>query len=113
MIISKFYLLKHKEFLLLRLHHACWDVVAAELLPELGPGESLVVLNPVGLPPVKSCPSQLPCYVQDTFPIIGLGDVQLTLHCTESVVRMEWVKCVGERQRVTPQKLRTPVAGLL
>ena len=46
MIISEFYLLKRKE-LLLRLHHARGDVVAAELLPKLDPGESLTVLNPV------------------------------------------------------------------
>ena len=51
------YLLKRKELLLLRLHHARWDVVAAEPLPEQDLGESLTVLNPMGLPPVKSCPS--------------------------------------------------------
>ena len=50
------YLLKRKELLLLRLHHARGDVVAAEPLLELDPSESLAVLNPVGLPPVKSCP---------------------------------------------------------
>jgi hypothetical protein len=105
------YLLKCKE--LLRLHHARWDMVAVEPLPELDPGESLTVLNPVGLPPVKSCPSQLPCCVQDTLPLIALCDVQLALHCMEPVVRLEWVRCVGERRRVTPQKLRAPVAGLL
>ena len=96
------YLLKRKEFLLLRLHHAHGDVVATELLPELDPGESLAVLNPVGLPPVQSCPLQLSCYVQDTLPIIELGDVQQTLHCTEPVVRLEWVRRVEERRRVTP-----------
>ena len=105
------YLLKRKE-LLLRLHHARWDVVAAEPLPELGPGESLAVLNPVGLPPVKSCPSQLPCCVQDTLPLIALCDVQLALHYTELVIRLEWVRRVGERRRVTPQKIRTPIMGL-
>ena len=87
--------------------------MAAEPLPELGPGESLAVLNLVGLPPVQNCPSQLSCCVQDTLPIIALGDVQLTLHCTELVVRLEWVRHVGERRRVTPQKLHAPVAGLL
>ena len=75
MIISEFYLLKRKELLLLCLHHARGDVVAAEPLPELGPGESLAVLNPVGLPLVQSCPSQLSCYVQDSLSIIALGDV--------------------------------------
>ena len=54
------YLFKRKELLLLHLHHTRWDVVATEPLPKLGPGESLAVLNPLGLPPVKSCPSQLP-----------------------------------------------------
>src|SRR6185312_12986276 len=113
MIISEFYLLKRKELLLLCLHNARGDVVAAKPLPELDPGESLAVLNLVGLPPVQSCPSQLSCCVQDTLLIIAVGDVQLTLHCTEPVVRLEWVRCVGEHQRVTPQKLRKPVAGLL
>ena len=84
-----------------------------EPLLELDPGESFAVLNPVGLPPVQSCPPQLSCCVQDTLPIIALGDVQLMLHCTEPVVRLEWVRRVGERRRVTPQKLRTPIAGLL
>ena len=51
------YLLKRKELLLLHLHHARWDVVAAEPLPEQDLGESLTVLNLMGLPPVQSCPS--------------------------------------------------------
>ena len=105
-------MLKRKELLLLRLHHARGDVVAAEPLPELDPGESLAVLNPVGLPPVESCPSQLSCCVEDTLPLIALCDVQLELHCTEPVVRLEWVRRVGERRWVAPQKLRAPVAGL-
>ena len=112
MIISEFYLFKRKELLLLHLHHTRGDVVAAEPLPELDPGESLAFLNLVGLPPVQSCPSQLSCCVQDTLPIITLGDVQLALHCSELVVRLEWVRRVGERRRVTPQKLRAPVVGL-
>ena len=87
--------------------------MATEPLPELDLDESLAVLNSVGLPPVQSCPSQLSCCIQDTLPIIALGDVQLSLHCTEPVVRLEWVRRVGERRRVTPQKLHTPVAGLL
>ena len=96
------YLLKRKELLLLRLHYAGWDVVAAEPLPELDLGESLTVLNPVGLPLVESCPSQLSYCVQNKLSIIALGDVQLALHCTELVVCLEWVRRVGERQRVTP-----------
>ena len=87
--------------------------MAAEPLSELDPGESLAVLNSVGLPPVQSCPSQLSYCVQDTLPIITLGDVQLALHCMERVVCLEWVRRVGERRRVTPQKLRSRVAGLL
>ena len=113
MIISEFYLLKCKELLLLCLHHTRGDIVAVEQLLELDPGESLAVLNPVGLPPVQSCPSQLSCCVQDTLPIIALGDVQLALHCIEPVIRLEWVRHVGECRRVTPQKLHAPVAGLL
>jgi hypothetical protein len=35
------------------------------------------------------------------------------LHYTEQVVRLEWVRHVGEHRRVTPQKLCTPIAGLL
>src|SRR6185436_6475396 len=100
MIISEFYLLKRKELLLLCLHNARGDVVAAEPLPELDPGESLAVLNWVGLPPVQSCPSQLSCCVQDTLPIITLGDVQLSLHCTEPVIYLEWVRRMGEHRRV-------------
>ena len=63
--------------------------MAAEPLPELDPGESLAVLNWVGLPLVQSCPSQLSYCVQDTLPIITLGDVQLMLHYMEPVVRLE------------------------
>src|SRR6185503_17522021 len=74
-------LLQCKELLLLHLHNARGDVVATESLPELEPGESLAVLNWVGLPPVQSCPSQLSCCVQDSLSIIALGDVQLVLHC--------------------------------
>ena len=110
--ISEFYLLKCKELLLLRLHNARRDIVAAEPLPELDPGESLAVLNWVGLPPVQCCPSQLSCYIQDSLPIIALGDVQLVLHFTELVVCLKWVRRVRERRRVTPQELGTPVAGL-
>ena len=91
MIMSEFYLLKRKELLLLRLHHAHWDVVAAEPLSELEPSERLAVMNWVGLPPVQSCPSQLSCCVQNSLPIIALVDVQLTLHCTKPVVSLKRV----------------------
>jgi len=104
--------LQCKELLLLHLHNARGDVVAAEPLPELVPVESLAVLNWVGLPPVQSCPSQLSCCVQDSLSIIALGDVQLALHCTEPVVSLKRVGRVRERRRVTPQELSTPVAGL-
>jgi hypothetical protein len=50
MIISEFYLLKRKE-LLLCLHNARGDIVAAEPLPELDLRESLAVLNWVGVTP--------------------------------------------------------------
>ena len=52
------------------------------------------------------------CCVQDTLTIIALGDVQLTLHCTEPVVGLKRVGRVRERRRVTPQELSTPVARL-
>src|SRR4029079_7262504 len=64
------------------------------------------------LPPSQGCPSQLSCCVQDALTIIALGDVQLTLHCTEPVVSLKRVGRVRERQRVTPQELSTPVARL-
>ena len=86
--------------------------MAAEPLPELEPGESLAVLNWVGLLPVQSCPSQLSCCVQDSLTIIALGDVQLALHCTELVVSLKRVGRVRKHRRVTPQKLSTPVARL-
>ena len=111
MIMSEFYLLKHKELLLLCLHIAHGDVVAAEPLSELEPSESLAVLDWVGLPPVQSCPSQLSCCVQDSLSIIALGDVQLALHCTEPVVSLKRVGRVRKRRWVTPQELSTPVAG--
>ena len=82
--------------------------MAAETLPELEPSERLAVMNWVGLPPVQSCPSQLSCCVQDALTIIALGDVQLTLHCTEPVVSLKRVGRVRKRRRVTPQELSTP-----
>src|SRR6185295_8642474 len=106
------YLLKCKELLLLHLHNARGDVVAAEPLLELEPSESLAVLNWVGLPPVQSCPSQLSCCVQDALTIIALGDVQLALNCTELVVSLKRVGRVRKHRRVTPQELSMPVARL-
>ena len=112
MIISEFYLLKRKELLLLCLHNARGDVVAAETLPELEPSESLAVMNWVGLPLVQSCPSQLSRCVQDTLTIIALGDVQLTLHCTKPVISLKWVSRVRERRWMTPHEIHTPIMGL-
>jgi hypothetical protein len=37
------YLLKHKELLVLHLHHSNRDVVAPETVPELDPSEGVVV----------------------------------------------------------------------
>jgi hypothetical protein len=71
---------KLQELLLLYLHDTGGDVVAPELLPELSPGEGLMVLSPVGLPPVQSSPWQLPCCVLDSLLVVTLGDVQLALH---------------------------------
>jgi hypothetical protein len=48
------YLLKRKELLVLHLHHSSRDVVVPETLPELDPGESVMVPSWIGLPPVKS-----------------------------------------------------------
>ena len=45
-------------------------------------------------------------------PLIALCDVQLVLHYIELVIRLEWVRRVGERRRVTPQELSMPVARL-
>ena len=73
---------------------------AVEPLSELEPSESLAVMNWVGLPPVQSCPSQLSYCVQDALTIIALGDVQLTLHCTEPVVSLKRVGRVRKRRRV-------------
>src|SRR6185437_591049 len=90
------YLLQCKELLLFHLHNARGDVVTTEPLSELEPSKSLAVLNWVGLPPVQSCTSQLSCCVQDSLPIIALGDVQLALHCTEPVISLKRVGRVRE-----------------
>jgi hypothetical protein len=48
------YLLKHKELLVLHLHHSSRDVVVPEMLPKLDPSESVTVPSWVGLPPIES-----------------------------------------------------------
>jgi hypothetical protein len=63
--------------------------VAHEALTELVPCESLTVLGQVGLPPVKSGASQLPCCVQNPLPVVALGNNQLALHRTKPVVCLE------------------------
>jgi hypothetical protein len=107
------YLLKRKELLVLHLHHSSRDVVASEMLPELDPSEGVTVPSWVRLPPIESGASQLPCCVQNSLPVVALSDIQLALHRMKLVVRLKWISHMGERQRVTPQKVRTPVAGLL
>jgi hypothetical protein len=77
---TQIYLLKRKELLVLHFHHSSRDVVVPETLPELDPGESVTVPSWIGLPPVKSRASQLPCHEYDLLPIVALSDIQLTLH---------------------------------
>jgi hypothetical protein len=48
------YLLKHKELLVLHLHHSSRDVVVPETFPELDPSEGVAILSWVRLPPVES-----------------------------------------------------------
>jgi hypothetical protein len=107
------YLLKRKELLVLHLHHSSRDVVVPEALLELDPSEGAAVPSWVGLPPVESGASQLPCCVENSLPVVALSDIQLALHQTKPVVCLEWISRMGEHQRVTPQKVRMPVAGLL
>ena len=78
--------------------------MAAETLPELEPSERLAVMNWVGLPPVQSCTSLLSCCVQDALTIIGLGDVQLTLHCTEPVVGLKSQEAMKTMKPPTTKK---------
>jgi hypothetical protein len=86
--------------------------VAPEALTELDPGERVAVLSQVGLPPVKSGASQLPCCVKDSLPVVALRNNQLALHRTKPVVRLEWIRGVREGRRMTSQEIRTPVTGL-
>jgi hypothetical protein len=83
-----------------------------ETLTELVPRESITIPSWVGLPPVKSGPSQLPCCVKDSLTVIALRNNQLALHRTKLVVRLEWVRGVREGWRMTSQEIRTPVTGL-
>jgi hypothetical protein len=83
-----------------------------ETLTELVPGERVAVLSWVGLPPVESGTSQLPCCVQNSLTVIALSHNQLALHRTKPVVRLEWVRGVREGRRVTSQEIRTPITGL-
>jgi hypothetical protein len=76
----KFYLLKGTELLLLHLHYALRDVMVPEALTELDPGESITVPSWVGLPPVESRASQLPCCVKDSLTVVALRNNQLALH---------------------------------
>jgi hypothetical protein len=71
-----------------------------EALTELDPSESITVLSRVGLPPVESRASQLPCCVQNPLPVVALRNNQLALHRTKPVVRLEWVRSVREGRRM-------------
>jgi hypothetical protein len=55
-----------------------------EALTELDPGERVAVLSRVGLPPVKSGASQLPCCVQNSLTVVALSNNQLALHRTKA-----------------------------
>jgi hypothetical protein len=107
-----FYLLKGTELLLLHLHNPLRNVVVPEAFTELDPGESITVLSWVGLPPVKSGASQLPCCVQNPLPVVALRNNQLALHRTKPVVRLEWIRGMREGRRVTSQEICTPITGL-
>jgi hypothetical protein len=86
--------------------------VVPEALTELDPGERVAVLSRVGLPPVKSGASQLPCCVQNPLSVVALRNNQLALHQTKPVVRLEWIRGVREGRRVTSQEIRTPITRL-
>jgi hypothetical protein len=105
-------MLKGTELLLLHLHYALRNVMVPEALTELDPGERVTVLSRVGLPPVKSGASQLPCCVKDSLPVVTLRNNQLALHRAKRVVCLEWVRGVREGRGMTSQEIRTPVTGL-
>jgi hypothetical protein len=111
-IFVQIYLFKGTELLLFHLHDALGNVVVPEALAELVPGESIAVPSQVGLPPVESRASQLPCCVKDSLPVVALRNNQLALHRMKPVVRLEWVRGVREGRRVTSQEIRTPITGL-
>jgi hypothetical protein len=106
------YLLKGTELLLLHLHNPLRNVAAPEALTKLDPGGRVAVLSRVGLPPVKSGASQLPCCVQNLLPVVALRNNQLALHRTKPVICLEWVRGVREGRGMTSQEIRTPVTGL-
>jgi hypothetical protein len=83
-----------------------------ETLTELVPRESITIPSWVGLPPVKSEASQLPCCIKDSLPVVALRNNQLALHRAKPVVRLEWVRGVREGRRMTSQEIRMPVTGL-
>jgi hypothetical protein len=83
-----------------------------EALTELDPGERVAILSRVGLPPVESGASQLPCCVQNPLPVVALCNNQLALHRTKPVVCLEWVRGVRKGRRMPSQEIRTPVTGL-
>jgi hypothetical protein len=83
-----------------------------EALTELDPGERVAVLSRVGLPPVESGASQLPCCVQNPLSVVALRNNQLALHRTKPVVHLEWVRGMREGRGMTSQEIRTPVTGL-
>jgi hypothetical protein len=87
-------------------------MVAPEALTELDPGERVAILSRVGLPPVKSGASQLPCCVQNSLTVVALRNNQLALHRTKPVVRLEWIRGVREGRRVTSQEIRTSITRL-
>jgi hypothetical protein len=111
-ISIQIYLLKGTELLLLHLHNALRDVMVPETLTELVPRESITISSWVGLPPLKSRSSQLPCCVKDSLPVVALRNNQLALHRAKPVVRQEWVRGVREGRRVTSQEICTPITGL-
>jgi hypothetical protein len=59
-----------------------------ETLTELVPRVNITIPSWVGLPPVKSGASQLPCCVKDSLPVVALRNNQLVLHRTKPVVRL-------------------------
>jgi hypothetical protein len=83
-----------------------------EALMELDPGERVTVLSWVGLPPVESGASPLPCCIQNPLPVVALCDNQLALHRTKPVICLEWVRGVREGRRMTSQEIRTPITRL-